>query len=502
MNKRSLACQSKSDGMISIAKMAETKPITALRHGMAKQATGNQFAVELRETAKLALPMVLTQVGEIAVMTTNVALIGRMGAEALSASALAGRIYLISVTFGVGVLAAITPLAAQAFGADNLAVVRRALRMGLWAALLLSLPIVAFAVRGEQILVALGQTPDVARLAQQYLFGLAWGAAPAQCFLAIRSFMSAVNRPEPVLWITLAAIPANALVAYPLIYGKLGLPRLELFGAGLATTLVNCGTFLAGLWFATMRRPFRDYHVLAHLWHFDWPLMRALIMTGTPISIASLVGCGLFSAAALLAGLSGTSTLAAHQIAFQVAVILSMISFGISMAAAVRVGHAVGRNDGPGVKRAGLAAMLLGIVIAALLTLGVIAGRFEIARLFLGRSAGDFDATVGLAAKLLLVGASFFVSNAAQGIASGGLRGLKDTRVPLLFAAIAYWPIGFSLSYVLGLKLGLGAVGIWIGLSIGTTVCAVLLVLRFHLVANRPALYRSRWQGCADSPVD
>lgn len=450
-----------------------------------RRRAGHHLAVELSETTKLAVPMVLAQIGQVAMMTTDLAFIGRVGPEALAAAALAGRIYLISFTLGVGPLMAIAPVAAQASAADNLFVIRRSLRMGLWAALVLSLPIMAFALRGEQILLALGQRPDAAWLAQQYLFGLAWGAAPALWFSAIRSFMGAVKRPEPIMWITLAATPLNALLVYLLIYGKLGLPQLGLFGAGLATTLVNCGTCLAGLWLAKMRRPFREYRVLEDLWRFDWPSMRQLIVIGIPISIGCSIQYGLFSAAALLAGLISTSALAAHQIALQVAVILFMISSGISMAAAVRVGHAVGRSDGPGVERAGVAALLLSIGITAILTLVVLAARFEIAELFLGESAGNAKATTRLAAKLLLVGASFFITDAMANILVGSLRGLKDTRVPLLFAGFAYWLIGFCFSYVLSLKTGFGAVGIWIGLSFGVTVYAALLLLRFLLLARR-----------------
>lgn len=170
------------------------------------------------------------QVGEIAMMTTDLVFVGRVGAEAVAAAALASRIYLVSFTLGAGLLAPIAPLAAQAFGADNLAVVRRSLRMGLWAALLLSFPIVTFALHEEQILLAFGQAPDAARRAQQYLFGLASGVAPALGFFAVRNFMSAVNPPRPILWITLAAAPVNGLLVYLLISGRLGLPRLELFG--------------------------------------------------------------------------------------------------------------------------------------------------------------------------------------------------------------------------------------------------------------------------------
>lgn len=453
---------------------------SAMRH--------SHFAAELAETLTLAAPMAATQLGQIAMMTTDLAFIGRLGGEAVAAAALAGTVYFVSFTFGMGLTSAVAPLAAQAFGADDPGMVRRSLRTGLWASLLLSLPIMVFPLRGEQILLLLGQAPQTARLAQHYLFGLAWGVAPALWFLALRSFMGAVNRPQPVLWITLAAIPVNALLVYLLMYGKLGLPRLELFGAGLATTLVNCATFGAALWFAMRRKPFSDYHVLARLWRIDWSLMRQLFVIGLPISLAFLLEYGMFSAAALLMGLIGTRALAAHQIALQVTAILFMIPFGISMAATVRVGQAVGRGDAAGVRRAGLVAMLLGIAIATVLTLAVVVTRFDIAEFFLGTAADDAAATIALAATLLLVGASFFVTDAIQSIAVGSLRGLKDTHIPLLFAGVGYWLIGFPLSWLLGFHSGLGAVGVWVGLSIGTAVYATLLVLRFRRLTRTGAL--------------
>jgi MATE family multidrug resistance protein len=450
-------------------------------------ATSGHRLAELAATVKLAAPMALTQLGQIAMMTTDLAFIGRLGGDAVAAAALAGTVYFVSFTFGMGLMSAVAPLAAQAFGAGKVALVRRSLRSGLWAGLFIALPIMAFPLRGEQLLLGLGQAPVPAHLAQQYLFGLVWGVAPALWFLAIRGFMGAVNRPQPMLWITLAAIPANALLVYLLMNGELGLPRLGLFGTGLATSIVNGATFLSALWFAVKRRPFRDYRVLAQLWRIDWGLMRQLLVIGAPISIAFLMEYGLFAAAALLMGVIGTTALAAHQIALQVTAILFMVPFGIGMAATVRVGHAVGRNDAAAVKRAGLVAMLLGLALGAILTLVVILARFAIARFFLGEDMADADATVALAAELLLIGATFYITDGLQSIAVGALRGLKDTRIPLLFAAIGYWAIGFSLSYLLGLHTALGAIGVWAGLSIGTTVYAALLVLRFRLLASRLA---------------
>ena len=300
--------------------------------------------------------------------------------------------------------------------------------------------------------------------------------------------MGAVNRPEPGLWITLAAIPANAVLVYLLIHGAWGLPRLELFGAGLGTTIVNFGMFLAGLWFASRRRPFRKYHVLGRIWRIDWTLMRQLIVIGAPISMSFLMEYGLFAAAALLMGLISTTALAAHQIALQVTAILFMVPFGIGMAATVRVGHAVGRNDAAAVKRAGLVATLLGIVCVSALTLGVILARFAIARFFFGDAVESAGAVIDLTAMLLMVGATFFVADGIQTVAAGALRGMNDTRIPLLFAAISYWLIGFPAAWGLAFRTDLGAIGVWIGLSCGTAVYAVLLVLRFRRLARHLAL--------------
>ena len=191
--------------------------------------------------------------------------------------------------------------------------------------------------------IAVGQTPEAAALAARYLLGLAWSMIPAWCFIALRNFMGAVNRPEPALWITLVAIPVNALLAYALIHGHFGLPRLDLLGAGLATTFVNVGMCVAAVWVCYACRPFKKYRVLGRFWRVDWELMRQLIVIGVPISGTMLLEWGLFSSAAILVGWIGTTALAAHQIALQIAAILFMVPFGISMAATVRVGHAVGR---------------------------------------------------------------------------------------------------------------------------------------------------------------
>ena len=443
------------------------------------------WRVEIAETVKLAWPIALTQVGQIAMMTTDLALIGRLGDGAIAAVGLAHLILFAGFVFGMGPVSAVAPLTAQAFGARKPRMVRRALRVGLWAAVMLGVPINIAQLWGEEILMAAGQSSDTAALAARYLVGLAWSMIPAWCFIALRNFMGAVNRPEPALWITLAAIPANALLAYALIHGASGLPRLDLLGAGLATTVVNLAMCAAAIWVCYICRPFKKYRVLGRFWRADWELMRKLLAIGLPISGALMLEWGLFSSAALLMGWIGTTALAAHQIALQIATILFMVPFGISLAATVRVGHAVGRRDPVATRRAGFGALALGAAIMLAVTAIVVALRDVIPLLFLGAEAPERADTAPLAATLLLVGASFFITDGVQAIAAGALRGLNDTRVPMVFAAISFWLIGFSSAYGLAFPAGLGAIGIWIGFSIAVGTFATLLVWRFHSLTWR-----------------
>jgi MATE family multidrug resistance protein len=442
---------------------------------------------ELVETIKLAWPIALTQLGQIAMMTTDLALIGRLGDGAVAAVALTHLILFCGFVVGMGPVSAVAALAAQAYGAREPRMVRRSLRMGIWASVLMGVPINVAQLWGEDLLVASGQSPETAALAARYLLGITWSIIPGWCFIAIRNFMGAVNRPEPGLWITLAAIPINALLAYALIYGEFDLPRLDLLGAGLATTLVNVGMCAAAVLVCYIRRPFKKYRVLGRFWRADWHMLGQLFVIGFPISIGFMLEWGLFSSAAILVGWIGTTALAAHQIALQAATILFMVPFGISLAATVRVGHAVGRRDPVASRRAGFTAILLGGACMVVITLVTVAFREPIPFLFLGEGTANAE-TARLAATLLAIGGTFFVTDALQTIAAGALRGLNDTRLPMLFAAVSFWLVGFTGSYGLAFRAGLDTVGIWIGFSLSVATYATLLIWRFHRLTARSYL--------------
>ncbi|MGE0566164.1 MAG: MATE family efflux transporter [Pseudolabrys sp.] len=452
---------------------------TQLAAGVRAPAAAGLWRREIIETIGLALPIALTQLGQIAMMTSDLALVGRLGGRAVAASALAQIVLFAVFVLGMGLVSAVAPLAAQAYGAREPRMVRRALRVGLWVSTIIGIPLTVLQLQGEPILLALGQDPVTSQLAGQYLGGLAFCLMPGWWFIALRGFMGAVNRPEPALWITLAAIPANFALAYALIFGAFGLPRLDLLGAGVATALVNLGMCVACVWVCYRQRPFRKYRVLGRFWRADWALMRKLIAVGLPMSGSFLLEYGLFASAAIMVGWIGTVELAAHQIALQTAAIAFMVPFGISMAATVRVGHAVGRVDAAGTRRAGFAAIALGAAFMAAMVVLIVALRHLIPWVFLGDGDAAADATVQLAAMLLLIGATFFIADGIQTVSAGALRGLNDTRVPMLFALLSFWVVGFTACYGLAFHAGFGVIGIWTGFTIGLVLYAILLVWRF-----------------------
>jgi MATE family multidrug resistance protein len=442
---------------------------------------------ELADTFRLALPMAATQLGQVAMFTTDLALIGRLGGEALAAASLAHTVLFGCFVLGMGLVAAVAPLAAQAHGARQPRMMRRALRVGLWAAVIAGLPLTLIQLQGEAILLALGQSPGASALAGEYLRGLAWSLLAGWIFIAVRNFMSALDRPEPALWITLAAIPANGILAYALINGAFGLPRLEMLGAGIATTIVNWGMCIAAFIVAVRMRPFRKFQVLGGLFRMDWVLMRRLVVLGLPISGAFALEYGLFAFAALMMGWIGTAELAAHQIALQVASILFMVPFGISLAATVRVGQALGRGDEPAMRRAGLAAIVLGAVFMTAMTIAVVMARNLVPGLFLDVADPANARALELAALLLLVASKFFIADGMQTVAAGALRGLNDTRVPLVIAGLCFWVIGFPAAWLLGFRTSLGAIGVWAGLTTGIVAYAVMLVVRFERLTRAHA---------------
>jgi len=437
---------------------------------------------EVRATLVLAVPLVLTQLAQMTMSFVDVIMIGRLGTAALAAGVLGSSTFFTLLLVCVGMVLAVNPSVAQSYGAGDEAEVGRWARQGLWLGVFLGVPLVALFGYAEPLLRAAGQEPATAALAADYLRAIRWGVLPNLWFAALRSLCEGTGRPRPVLVVMLIAAGVNVLCNWVLMYGKLGFPALGLEGAGWASALAMT-TMFALLGGYVRRSPeFRRYRIFAGLRRPDGPHLRRLFRLGWPIGVNFGLEAGLFLVATLLVGLFGTAALAAHQVALNAASVTFMVPLGIGMAGTVRVGQAVGRGDGAAAARAGWAAIGMGasFMLAAALLFWL---RPEwVVWLYTGQGGGEGVApeTVELAALLLGIAAVFQLFDGTQATAAGALRGLKDTRVPMLIGGFSYWVVGMSAAVGLGFGLRLGATGIWWGLTLGLATAAVLLTARFR----------------------
>ena len=436
---------------------------------------------EIRATLALSLPLVLTSLAQIAMTATDVIFIGRLGSQALAASALGANLYAAFAFFSLGLVTATAPMVARELGARRHSVrdVRRTVAQGLWAAALISVPGCLALWYGEAILLAIRQPPELAAQAGVYLRALLWGLPPFLGFLVLRSFTAALQRPRAALWVALAGILFNALADWALVFGKLGLPPLGLVGAGIASATASLFLFAGMIVVVTCDRRFRRYRLFGRVWQPDWHRLAALCKLGLPIAAATAFEVTIFNAAAFLMGWLGEAELAAHAVAIQIASISFMVPYGIAQAATVRVGLAYGARDAAAIQRAGWTAYGLGVgsmVIAALLM--VAAPHWLLAAFFDVRAPAN-AALLALASSYLAVAAVFQIVDGAQVMGAGMLRGLHDTRVPMLYAAIGYWGLGLPAGAALAFWAGWRGVGIWSGLAIGLGVVAVLMTRRW-----------------------
>ena len=447
----------------------------------------SRSAVARRETAAtlaLALPLVLTQLTQMSISFVDVVMVGRLGTASMAAAVIGSTVYLTLAMVCLGVVVAVQPSVAQATGAGDAAAASRATRQGLWLGLLLGAPVVVGLGYMEPVLLATGQAPETADLAARYLAAIRWGFVPNLWFTALRGLCEGVARPRPVLVVTLVGVAVNVALNWVLIYGQLGAPALGMVGTGWASSVSVCAmTVLLGAY--VFWGPLRGYRVFRGLRRPEPAALRELFALGWPIGVTFGLEGGLFTAATLLIGQMGEVALAAHQIALNAASVAFMVPLGIGMAGAVRVGQAAGAGDVRGAARAGWAAIALGgasmgaSALAFWLAPGVIVWVY---------AGADADPELARRAVVLLgIAAVFQLADGTQAAAAGALRGLKDTRVPMLIGAVSYWGLGLGLGALLLFGLDRGAPGMWWGLTLGLAAAAVMLTARFRRLTRRPA---------------
>ncbi|WP_430243071.1 MATE family efflux transporter [Neorhizobium sp. DAR64861/K0K2] len=447
--------------------------------------TDRSWSSHLRGTFALGIPLVGAQLAQMAIHTTDVILVGWLGTTELASVVIATQLFFVVFIFGTGFTSAVVPLVAQALGHGDRIGVRRSVRMGLWVVIAYCTLVAPLLWFSEPMLLGLGQAPDVAANAQSYLRIAQWGMFPALGLMALRSFVTGLEKGGIVLYITIGMFIMNAIVAYLLIFGHYGAPQLGLHGAAIAAVSANLVGFLIAIAYVQAQPAMRAYELFVRFWKPDWSMVREVFLLGLPISFTILAETSLFAAASLMMGSIGKLELAAHGIALQLASIAFMVPLGLAQVATVRVGLANGRGDMVGVRRAGGAVLIVSIIFTAIggVLYAVMPG--ALAGLFLDTSQPDAAAVLALATPLIVIAGIFQLVDGLQAVGAGLLRGLKDTKVPMLLALIAYWPIGFVCAWVFAFPLGYRGEGVWFGFVIGLAAAALFLCGRFWILLQR-----------------
>lgn len=439
------------------------------------------------DTMRLASPLAIAQLAQMAMGITDTVLLGSLGGDALAAGGLGESMFITVCVVLQGVLTSIAVLVSQARGAGRDADVPGLYWTGLLLTLLLIVPAFALFSAAEPLLLAVGEPAVLAHDVGRFVGVLHWATPGALLGLGLmRAFLPAVDRGGMILWVSLGTAAANGALCYGFVHGAWGLPALGLRGPALATVLSLTAGALALLVLLHGRPALRR---LVRWRRPQFRLLGAMLRVGIPVSATFAVETGLFLTIALLIGRLGPVPLAAQQVALNIVSISFMVPLAIAQAANVRVGHRVGAGDGPGARRAGLVAIGLGAAFEGASALFLLAAPTAVIGLYLDPALPGNAETFAIAVGLVSVAVVFQVADGMQSVASGALRGLGDTRVPFLLAAAGYWGVGFPAAWFMTMRAGWGAAGAWWGLAASLMAVAVMLTRRFlqRTRAVRPA---------------
>jgi multidrug resistance protein, MATE family len=434
------------------------------------------YKAHLRETIKLAIPVAIGQLGHIMLGITDSIMVGRVGAVPLAASSLVNGIVFLVVVFGLGMSLAITPLVSIARGRDENDQCGVILRQSLLLNGIVTLILLSLVYFLADLIMHLNQEAAVAIQAVSYAKIIAFSIIPFMIFQTYRQFIEGLAFTKPAMYIALAANLVNIFGNWVLIYGNLGMPAYGLDGAGYST-LINRGFMAAAIIIYVMTsEQFREYEPSFRFRNINWPVLKKLLHIGVPTGFQHFFEIGAFSFSAIMIGWLGAEQLAAHQIALSLAATSFMIILGISAAGTIRVGHAFGKKNIHDVKRSGFLTTIFAASVMACFGIIFILFKDELPLIFTKNMQ-----VVKIAASLLIIAAIFQISDGAQAAGLGILRGITDVRIPMIITFIAYWILALPIGYVLGFKIKMGVVGIWIGLLAGLSAAAIMLNLRFGI---------------------
>ncbi len=427
--------------------------------------------VDVRELLDLAIPIVMIQVGMMLLGVVDTIMVGHVSAVALAAVAL-GNLYTFGLSiFGLGVLLSLDPIVAQALGAKDEVAVSRGLQRGLLISLVLTVPTSLVLLTVDPVLTLVRQPAEVVPFAAGYVYRVLPGVWPFFAFVVFRQTLQAHHRTRPIVVTIVVANVINAALNYAWIFGHFGFPAMGVLGSAWATMVSRW--LMAGMLLLLGWRYLHPYLRRLAPQVFDVAAIGRMLRLGTPIGTQMILEWGAFGTVALLMGWLGTVQVAAHQVAINLASLTFMVPLGVSSAAAVVVGHAVGRQDPDGVRRSSFAALVVG---AGFMTLTAII--FVTVPGFLAGLYTTDPGVLQLAVLLLPIAGVFQVFDGIQVVSVGLLRGLGDTRIPMLTSILGFWCLGIPVSLWLAFGRDMGAVGLWWGLVVGLAAVALFLVIR------------------------
>jgi multidrug resistance protein, MATE family len=436
---------------------------------------------EFQPMFRLAVPVVFAELGWMTMGMVDVLMVGRISPEAIGAVGVGTSLFIGVCIFAYGLLLGLDTLVSQAYGAGKIDECHRWLVHGAALAVVLSVPFFFLLMWVTSSLDSLGLTPGVLVLARPYLAALSWSVLPLMLYGAFRRYLQGMGIVRPVMIALLAANVINLAANWILIEGHLGFPAMGVAGSAWATVFARV-TMAASLLVTILYRERATASSVFSDLRLEIRWFRRLIALGTPAAAQITLEVGVFALATALAGGLAPAALAAHQIAINYAALTFMVPLGISSAAAVRVGHAVGRRDLHGASRAGWTAIAL--AVAFMLAAAVVF--LAIPRLLIAAFTSD-PGVLAVGVTLLFVAAVFQLFDGVQGVTTGALRGLGDTRTPMLWNLLAHWFVGLPIGYWLCFRAGFGVIGLWWGLSLGLIICGAALVVVWARKVHRLA---------------
>jgi len=445
-----------------------------------------EYSLQFKQTFFLAFPVMLSQFGQVMVGVVDSMMVGRLGTEPLAAASLGNSIFVLFLTFGIGISMGITPLVAHADGEGNKKQIVDILKHGVLDNSVVGILLFLLLLATSNTFVYLNQPSGVVELAVPYFRIISFSLVPFMVFQAFRQFTEGLGLTRQAMYITITGNVINIILNYILIFGKLGMPAMGLEGAGWATFIARCIMAILMAFFALFSQKLKAYREYYTGGRINYTLVRKLMSIGVPIGFQFIFEVGAFTISAVMIGWIGATALAAHQIAISLASITFMMATGIASATTIRVGNQNGRKDYRTLRKVGFTGYFMVIMFMTLNGLLMIIGRNFLPTLYINEVE-----VITLASGLLVVAALFQVSDGMQVVGLGACRGMTDVKIPTIFTLIAYWVIGLPIGYFLGFQLNMGAKGIWWGLLIGLTVTAILMLARF----NRLSLQKVRYSG-------